>query len=53
MQVRVDGELPLGVIGQGHRSCSIIGAIGIGGGIGHVIEYTGQRDPLADAWKGA
>ena len=42
MEVRVEGELPH----RRHRprtSCSgIIGRIGIGGGIGHVIEYTGS-----------
>ncbi len=41
MQVRVDGELPLGVSAK-DIILSIIGRIGIGGGIGHVIEYTGS-----------
>jgi 3-isopropylmalate/(R)-2-methylmalate dehydratase large subunit len=41
MQVRVDGELPAGVTGK-DIVLGIIGRIGIGGGIGHVIEYTGS-----------
>jgi 3-isopropylmalate/(R)-2-methylmalate dehydratase large subunit len=41
MQVRVEGELPLGVSAK-DIILSIIGRIGIGGGIGHVIEYTGS-----------
>jgi 3-isopropylmalate/(R)-2-methylmalate dehydratase large subunit len=41
MQVRVEGELPLGVNAK-DIILSIIGRIGIGGGIGHVIEYTGS-----------
>src|SRR5438309_9786751 len=41
MQVRVEGEVPLGVTAK-DIVLSIIGRIGIGGGIGHVIEYTGS-----------
>jgi 3-isopropylmalate/(R)-2-methylmalate dehydratase large subunit len=41
MEVRVDGELPTGVTGK-DIVLGIIGRIGIGGGIGHVIEYTGS-----------
>src|SRR5712691_1012345 len=41
MQVRVEGELPLGVTAK-DIVLNIIGRIGIGGGIGHVIEYTGS-----------
>src|SRR5919197_5767550 len=41
MQVRVDGELPLGVTAK-DVILGIIGQIGIGGGVGHVIEYTGS-----------
>ncbi len=41
MEVRVDGELPLGVTAK-DIILGIIGQIGIGGGVGHVIEYTGS-----------
>jgi 3-isopropylmalate/(R)-2-methylmalate dehydratase large subunit len=41
MQVRVEGDVPLGVTAK-DIVLSIIGRIGIGGGIGHVIEYTGS-----------
>jgi 3-isopropylmalate/(R)-2-methylmalate dehydratase large subunit len=41
MEVRVDGQLPVGVTAK-DIVLSIIGRIGIGGGIGHVIEYTGS-----------
>ena len=41
MEVRVDGELPMGVTAK-DIVLGIIGRIGIGGGIGHVIEYTGS-----------
>jgi 3-isopropylmalate/(R)-2-methylmalate dehydratase large subunit len=41
MEVRVDGELPTGVTAK-DIVLGIIGRIGIGGGIGHVIEYTGS-----------
>src|SRR5207247_3036766 len=41
MQVRVDGELPMGVTAK-DVVLGIIGRNGIGGGIGHVIEYTGS-----------
>src|SRR5438874_2011478 len=41
MEVRVDGELPVGVTAK-DVVLGIIGQIGIGGGIGHVLEYTGS-----------
>ena len=41
MEVRVEGELPLGVTAK-DIVLGIIGQIGIGGGVGHVIEYTGS-----------
>src|SRR5438105_4511487 len=41
MEVRVDGELPLGVTAK-DIILGIIGHIGIGGGQGHVVEYTGS-----------
>jgi 3-isopropylmalate/(R)-2-methylmalate dehydratase large subunit len=41
MEARVEGELPLGVTAK-DIILGIIGQIGIGGGIGHVIEYTGS-----------
>src|SRR5438128_811290 len=41
MEVRVDGALPMGVTAK-DVVLGIIGQIGIGGGVGHVIEYTGS-----------
>ena len=41
MEVRVDGPLPAGVEAK-DLILGIIGQIGINGGIGHVIEYTGE-----------
>jgi 3-isopropylmalate/(R)-2-methylmalate dehydratase large subunit len=41
MEVRVDGDLPLGVTAK-DIILGVIGQIGIGGGVGHVIEYTGS-----------
>src|SRR5947208_15943718 len=41
MEVRVEGELPTGVTAKDVVLGSI-GRIGIGGGVGHVIEYTGS-----------
>jgi len=41
MEVRVEGDLPLGVTAK-DVILGIIGQIGIGGGAGHVIEYTGS-----------
>jgi 3-isopropylmalate/(R)-2-methylmalate dehydratase large subunit len=41
MEVRVDGELPAGVTAK-DIVLGIIGRIGIGGGVGYVIEYTGS-----------
>jgi 3-isopropylmalate/(R)-2-methylmalate dehydratase large subunit len=41
MEVRVEGELPMGVTAK-DVVLGIIGRIGIGGGVGHVIEYTGS-----------
>ena len=32
---------------------AIIGQIGVDGGTGHVIEYRGDGDPCAVAWKSA
>ena len=41
MEVRVDGDLPLGVSAK-DVVLGIIGRIGVNGGVGHVIEYTGE-----------
>ncbi len=41
MEVRVDGELPNGVSAK-DVILGIIGQIGVNGGTGHVIEYTGE-----------
>jgi 3-isopropylmalate/(R)-2-methylmalate dehydratase large subunit len=41
MEVRVDGQLPPGVVAK-DIILGIIGHIGINGGIGHIIEYTGE-----------
>src|ERR1043166_6168543 len=41
MEVRVDGELPVGVTAK-DVVLGIIGRIGIGGATGHVIEYCGS-----------
>src|ERR1700687_4899446 len=41
MEVRVTGDLPLGVTAK-DIVLNIIGRLGIGGGIGHVIEYAGS-----------
>jgi 3-isopropylmalate/(R)-2-methylmalate dehydratase large subunit len=41
MEVRVEGDLPLGVTAK-DVILGIIGQIGIAGGAGHVIEYTGS-----------
>ena len=41
MEVRVNGALPTGVTAK-DLILAIIGQIGVGGGIGHVIEYTGE-----------
>jgi 3-isopropylmalate/(R)-2-methylmalate dehydratase large subunit len=41
MAVVVDGELPVGVVAK-DIVLAIIGRIGTGGGIGHVIEYRGS-----------
>ena len=41
MEVRVDGQLPLGVTAK-DMILGIIGRIGINGGVGHAIEYTGE-----------
>ena len=41
MEVRVNGQLPSGVVAK-DVILGIIGQIGINGGIGHVIEYTGE-----------
>lgn len=41
MEIRVEGALPFGVTAK-DLILGIIGQIGIGGGGGHVIEYTGE-----------
>src|SRR5919202_5222743 len=41
MEVRVDGDLPVGVTAK-DIVLGIIGRIGIGGGVGHVMEYRGS-----------
>ena len=41
MQVRVDGELTQGVTAK-DIILAIIAKIGVGGGTGHVLEYTGS-----------
>ncbi len=41
MEVRTDGSLPFGVTAK-DVVLSIIGRIGVDGGTGHVIEYTGE-----------
>src|SRR5438309_3188154 len=41
MEVRVDGQLSVGVTAK-DIILGVIGRIGIGGGVGHVIEYTGS-----------
>jgi 3-isopropylmalate/(R)-2-methylmalate dehydratase large subunit len=41
MEVRVEGDLPVGSTAK-DLTLAIIGAIGVNGGVGHVIEYTGS-----------
>ena len=41
MEIRIDGALPFGVAAK-DLILGIIGKIGIGGGRGHVVEYTGD-----------
>jgi len=41
MEVRVDGELPLGTTPK-DLILGVIRRFGVGGGIGHIIEYTGS-----------
>jgi len=41
MEVRVNGQLPFGVTAK-DVILGIIGRIGVNGGVGHVIEYTGE-----------
>ena len=41
MEVRVDGEPPVGITAK-DIVLGIIGRIGVSGGVGHVIEYTGD-----------
>ena len=52
MKIDVQGKRPRGVTAK-DIILAIIGKIGIGGGNGHVIEYTGEaiREPVA--WKAA
>jgi 3-isopropylmalate/(R)-2-methylmalate dehydratase large subunit len=41
MEIRVDGDLPPGVTAK-DLILSVIGAIGVDGAVGHVVEYTGK-----------
>ncbi len=41
MELRVEGDLPAGSAAK-DLTLAIIGAIGVNGGVGHVIEYTGS-----------
>ena len=41
MEIRVSGDLPFGVAAK-DLILAIIGQIGVAGGVGHVIEYTGK-----------
>ena len=41
MEIRVNGDLPSGVTAK-DLVLAIIGQIGVGGGVGHVIEYVGE-----------
>ena len=41
MEIRINGLLPFGVTAK-DLILAIIGQIGVGGGVGHVIEYTGE-----------
>jgi 3-isopropylmalate/(R)-2-methylmalate dehydratase large subunit len=41
MEIRVNGRLPMGVTAK-DVILGIIGQIGVAGGVGHVIEYTGE-----------
>jgi len=41
MEIQINGPLPFGVSAK-DLILGIIGQIGIGGGVGHVIEYTGE-----------
>jgi 3-isopropylmalate/(R)-2-methylmalate dehydratase large subunit len=41
MEIRVDGELPHGVTAK-DIILAIIGKMGVGGGIGHAVEFTGS-----------
>jgi 3-isopropylmalate/(R)-2-methylmalate dehydratase large subunit len=41
MEIKVNGDLPFGVTAK-DLILAIIGQIGVGGGVGHVIEYTGK-----------
>ena len=52
MAIEVDGDLPTGVSAK-DLVLAIIGAIGTGGGIGHVIEYRGRAiEALSDGSAG-
>ena len=52
MEVRVDGTLAQGVTAK-DVILGIIGHIGVDGGVGHVIEYTGEVIRSNSRWKGA
>jgi len=41
LEVRVNGQLPSGVSAK-DATLAVIGRIGVNGGVGHVIEYTGE-----------
>ena len=41
MEIRINGKLPMGVTAK-DLILGIIGQIGVHGGVGHVIEYTGE-----------
>jgi 3-isopropylmalate/(R)-2-methylmalate dehydratase large subunit len=49
LSVTVDGELPEGVTAK-DVILAIIGEIGTGGGIGHVIEYAARRS-VPSRWR--
>ena len=50
MRVRFDGELAAGVTAK-DAILGAIGEIGVAGGVGHVIEYTGAGRSAASRWR--